>query len=107
MNILNKLKTKKTKLAVIGLGYVGLPLAVEFGKIVNTIGFDLNNKRISDLKNGIDVNNETGPDELNVASFIEFTDNPEQLKQANFIIVAVPTPITKSKQPDLSCLISA
>ena len=107
MSILNKLKTKKAKLAVVGLGYVGLPLAVEFGKIVNTIGFDLNNRRISDLKNGIDINNETGPDELNAASFIEFSDAPERLKQANFIIVAVPTPITKSKQPDLSCLTSA
>ncbi len=107
IDVLNKLKTKESKLAVIGLGYVGLPLAVEFGKIVNTIGFDLNNRRISDLKNGIDINNETGPDELNAASFIEFTDNPERLKEANFIIVAVPTPITKSKQPDLSCLISA
>lgn len=107
MSIYNDLKNKNTKLAVVGLGYVGLPLALEFGKVVNTIGFDLNPKRIADLQSHIDINNETTSDEIKSSASLEFTSDPQRLKEAGFIIVAVPTPITKSKQPDLTCVISA
>lgn len=107
MSILEKLKEKESKLAVVGLGYVGLPLAVEFGKVVETIGFDLNSKRVAELKNNIDHNDETTAKDLKSAKFIEFTNNPEKLKEAQCIIVAVPTPISKNKQPDLSCLENA
>lgn len=107
MSIFEKIKNKGTKLAVVGLGYVGLPLAVEFGKAVNTIGFDLDKERVSHLKNHIDTNGETTPEELKSAKLLELTTDPIKLKEAQFIIVAVPTPITKDKQPDLSCLESA
>jgi len=107
MSLHKSIKNKKEKLAIVGLGYVGLPLAVEFGKIVHTIGFDLNQKRILELKNYMDVNNETTSEEIKSASLLKVTSSPEKLKEAKFIIVAVPTPITKNKQPDLSCLTSA
>jgi UDP-N-acetyl-D-galactosamine dehydrogenase len=107
MNIYEGINSKKEKIAVVGLGYVGLPVAVEFGKIVNTIGFDLNKKRVVDLQNYLDNNDEMAPEEIKAASLLEVTSNPEKLKEARFIIVAVPTPITKSKQPDLSCVTSA
>ncbi|MDD5730236.1 MAG: nucleotide sugar dehydrogenase [Candidatus Omnitrophica bacterium] len=107
MSLYESIKNKKDKVAVVGLGYVGLPLAVEFGKSVKTIGFDLNQKRISALKNSIDTNNETSSEEIKSAKYLEVTDDPEKLKEAKFIIVAVPTPITQSKQPDLECVISA
>jgi len=98
---------KKEKIAVVGLGYVGLPLAVEFGKTVKTIGFDLNKKRVAELNKNIDKNSETSTGEIKSANLIEFTSNPAKLKEAKFIIVAVPTPITKNKQPDLYCMTSA
>ena len=107
MSLYKSIKNKKEKIAVVGLGYVGLPLAVEFGKIAHTIGFDLNGKRISELRNYIDINNETTSQEIKAASFLKVTSHPEKLKAAKFIIVAVPTPITKNKQPDLSCLTRA
>jgi len=107
MSLHKSIKNKKDKIAVVGLGYVGLPLAVEFGKIAHTIGFDLNEKRISELKNLIDINNETTSREIKAASLLKVTSHPEKLKDAKFIIVAVPTPITRNKQPDLSCVTSA
>ena len=107
MSLHKLIKNKKEKLAIVGLGYVGLPLAVEFGKIVHTIGFDLNQKRILELKNYRDVNNETTSKEIKSAALLKVTSQPEKLKEAKFIIVAVPTPITKNKQPDLSCLTRA
>ena len=107
MNIYEGIKEGKEKIAVVGLGYVGLPLAVEFGKKVKIIGFDLNKKRVADLKKHIDSNNETASDELKSASLLEVTSDPARLKEAKFIIVAVPTPITKNKQPDLYCMASA
>src|SRR3989338_1686279 len=107
MNIHKEIKDKKEKIAIVGLGYVGLPLAVEFGKIVKTTGFDLNKKRVQDLQNYLDTNNETPSEEIKAAKLLEVTAGPKQLKEAKFIIVAVPTPITKNKQPDLSCVISA
>jgi len=107
MSLHKSIKNKKDKIAVVGLGYVGLPLAVEFGKIAQTIGFDLNQKRISELKHYTDINNETTSGEIKSASLLKVTSDPKKLKEAKFIIVAVPTPITKNKQPDLFCLTSA
>ncbi|MFH1061556.1 MAG: nucleotide sugar dehydrogenase [Candidatus Omnitrophota bacterium] len=107
MNLCEQIKEGKSKIAVVGLGYVGFPLAVEFGKIVNTIGFDLNQKRIKDLKNFTDTNKETATEEIKAAKLLEVTSDPAMIKQAKFIIIAVPTPITKNRQPDLYCLQSA
>lgn len=106
-NIYQDIKDKKDYIAVVGLGYVGLPLAVEFGKIVNTIGFDVKKERVDQLKKNIDINNETLSDEIKESKMLEFTANPDELKKASFVIVAVPTPINKHNQPDLKCLISA
>ncbi len=107
MSIYEAIKNKESKLAVVGLGYVGLPLAVEFGKSVNTLGFDVNTKRIAELQQCFDHNKETSPEELKSAKFIEYTSDPARLKEARFIIVAVPTPITQNKMPDLFCIKSA
>ena len=95
------------RIAVIGLGYVGFPLALEFGKHVPTIGFDLNTKRVEELKKAHDRNGETSKQEIKEARHLKLTTNPASIKEANFIIVAVPTPISENKQPDLNCLIGA
>lgn len=107
MSIRKGLENRTEKVAIVGLGYVGLPLAVEFGKIVPTIGFDLNKKRIEQLQKNLDTNNETSTEELKSAKFLEITSDPAKLREAKFIIVAVPTPINKNKQPDLFCVTSA
>lgn len=96
----------KRNIAVVGLGYVGLPVAVEFGKEQEIIGFDINQTRIDSLIEGIDITNEVADEDLQAAS-ITFTTDPTLLKQADFIIVAVPTPITENKQPDLTPLLKA
>jgi UDP-N-acetyl-D-galactosamine dehydrogenase len=95
------------KLAVIGLGYVGLPLAVEFSRIRSVVGFDINPKRISELTSGHDHTLEVSNDELGLASALTFTANVADLKQCNVYIVTVPTPIDKHKQPDMTPLIAA
>ncbi len=95
------------KLAVIGLGYVGLPLAVEFGKKYPTIGFDINATRIKELKKGIDRTLEVSSEELEAAKNLSFTTSIEDIKEANIYIVTVPTPIDKHKNPDLTPLIMA
>ncbi|MDD5775982.1 MAG: nucleotide sugar dehydrogenase, partial [Candidatus Omnitrophica bacterium] len=107
MSLHKDIANKKEKVAVVGLGYVGLPLALEFGKIVNTIGFDLNEKRIKELKANNDRNNESSTQDLKTARYLEYTSDPKKLKEAKFIIVAVPTPINKNRQPDLFCVSSA
>jgi UDP-N-acetyl-D-galactosamine dehydrogenase len=94
-------------IAIIGLGYVGLPLAVEFGKQFTTIGFDINDLRIDELKNGYDRTLEVEADNLKSAQHLTFTSQLEELKKANFYIVTVPTPIDKNKRPDLKPLIKA
>lgn len=94
------------KIAIVGLGYVGLPVAVAFGKKHSVIGFDINENRIETLKSGIDYTNEVEPEELKEAT-IEFTSDGTKLKEADFIIVSVPTPINKHNQPDLTPLIKA
>lgn len=95
------------KIAVIGLGYVGLPLAVEFGKKFPTIGFDINQKRIEELSQHQDHTLEVSSNELKEASHLVYTGNIEQLKGCNFFIITVPTPIDEYKQPDLTPLIKA
>jgi UDP-N-acetyl-D-galactosamine dehydrogenase len=95
------------KLAVIGLGYVGLPLAVEFGKQRSVVGFDINQKRIDQLKAGHDFTLETEPEELQAASHLQFSTDLEDLRGCNVYIVTVPTPINEHKQPDLTPLIKA
>ncbi|MGO1159344.1 Vi polysaccharide biosynthesis UDP-N-acetylglucosamine C-6 dehydrogenase TviB [Acinetobacter lwoffii] len=92
------------KIAVIGLGYVGLPLAVEFGKKVPVVGFDIYQKRIDELKNGEDHTLEVSPEELKQASQLNYSANVEDLKSCNFFIVTVPTPIDEVNRPDLTPL---
>lgn len=95
------------KIAVIGLGYVGLPLAVEFGKKVPVVGFDIYQKRIDELRNGQDHTLEVSPEELKQAIHLSYSANLEALKNCNFFIVTVPTPIDEFKQPDLTPLVKA
>ncbi|MDV7459148.1 Vi polysaccharide biosynthesis UDP-N-acetylglucosamine C-6 dehydrogenase TviB [Acinetobacter baumannii] len=95
------------RIAIIGLGYVGLPLAVEFGKKVPVVGFDIYQKRISELKSGQDHTLEVSPEELKQAAQLSYTANLEELKDCNFFIVTVPTPIDNYKQPDLTPLVKA
>lgn len=95
--------THNRKVAVIGLGYVGLPVAVAFGKNFKTIGFDVNEQRINSLKDGIDVTGEVEPEDLKSADVL-YTNNYEELKEADFFIVAVPTPIDDSNQPNLTAM---
>lgn len=87
------------KLALVGLGYVGMPIAVEFAKHIKVIGFDINEKRVNDYANGIDPTNEIGDAIKNTT--VEFTSNPKRLQEAKFIIVAVPTPVNDDNTPDL------
>ncbi len=99
-------KNEKT-IAIIGLGYVGLPLAVEFGKITDTIGFDIYENRIKELKEGFDRTLETEKSELLAATQLKLTHQVNDLKAAHIFIVTVPTPIDKNNKPDLHPLISA
>jgi UDP-N-acetyl-D-galactosamine dehydrogenase len=106
MSIYQDLKNKEKKIAVIGLGYVGLPIALEFARNFKVIGFDINPKRVEMMKNNIDPSEELPPEAFEGCD-IEFTANPEDLKQANFFVVAVPTPIDQHNLPDLKPLLSA
>lgn len=101
------LQLAELKIAIIGLGYVGLPLAVEFGKKVPVVGFDIHQKRIDELKSGNDHTLEVSPEELAQATQLSYTANLEDLKSCNFFIVTVPTPIDEFKQPDLTPLVKA
>lgn len=93
------------KLALVGLGYVGMPIAVEFAKHVKVIGFDINEKRVNEYKNGIDSTNEVGP--VIKSTTVDFTSDATRLKEARFIIVAVPTPVNVDNTPDLRPVESA
>ncbi|MFP4548764.1 MAG: nucleotide sugar dehydrogenase [Fidelibacterota bacterium] len=95
------------KIAVVGLGYVGLPLAVEFGKKFDTIGFDINEKRVNELRNNIDKTLETTSDDLKSAKKLTYTCDINDLKGYKYYIVTVPTPIDKNKRPDLTPLENA
>lgn len=95
------------KLGIIGLGYVGLPLAIEFGKIIEVIGFDINVERIEELKKGFDRTQEVEPEELKAALKLSYSSRIEDLKGVNVFIVTVPTPVDDFKKPDLRPLESA
>lgn len=101
------MQIQDVKLAVIGLGYVGLPLAVEFGKKRSVLGFDINGRRIAELKGGRDHTLEISTEELAEATHLQFSSEGEQLAQANVFIVTVPTPIDEFKKPDLTPLVRA
>ena len=98
---------KDLKIAIIGLGYVGLPLAVEFGKKYQTLGFDISQSRVSELKRGKDSTLEVSDAELSEVTNLSYSDNVEELQDANVYIVTVPTPIDEHKQPDLTPLVKA
>ncbi|MFN5319058.1 MAG: nucleotide sugar dehydrogenase, partial [Bacteroidia bacterium] len=102
----NDLINKKEKLAVVGLGYVGLPIALEFARKIDVIGFDINERRVDMMRQRIDPSEELAPEEFDGCS-IHFTAQPNELAQARFFIVAVPTPIDEHNQPDLKPLLSA
>jgi UDP-N-acetyl-D-glucosamine/UDP-N-acetyl-D-galactosamine dehydrogenase len=101
------MKLDDLNIAIVGLGYVGLPLAIEFGKKRNTLGFDIDKSRIDSLKNFFDETNEVALKEFNEAKNLVFSSNPDDLFKSNCFIVTVPTPITEDKKPDLLPLISA
>jgi len=104
-SIYSGLVSGKEKLALVGLGYVGMPIAVEFAKHVRVIGFDINEKRVLEYTNGIDSTNEVG--ESIKDSTVEFTADEKKIREACFVIVAVPTPINDDNTPDLEPLIGA
>ncbi len=97
--IYQELISGQVKLALVGLGYVGMPIAVEFAKHVPVIGFDINEKRINEYKNGVDATNEVGT--AIARTTVDFTTDASRLKEARFIIVAVPTPVNEDTTPDL------
>ncbi len=101
------MNASETTVAVVGLGYVGLPLAVAFGKKFRTIGYDLSEKKIADYCRHIDPTGEVSGDELRAAGGLECTADPRRLAEADFVIVAVPTPVDAARRPDLRLLIAA
>jgi UDP-N-acetyl-D-glucosamine/UDP-N-acetyl-D-galactosamine dehydrogenase len=101
-----ELVNRKARLALIGLGYVGLPLALEFAKKISVIGFDINKKRVGMMQNKIDPSKEIKPEEFENKDLV-FTDELDILRQANFYIIAVPTPVDKYNVPDLKPLLGA
>ena len=98
------MKSNEKKIAIIGLGYVGLPLSIEFGKKRTVIGFDIDNKRISQLKNGNDNTLEVSSHELKDAIYLKYTNQVDDIRDCEIFIVTVPTPIDSNKKPDLSPL---
>lgn len=101
MNLYEELLEKKTKLSLVGLGYVGMPIAVAFAKKIDVVGYDLNAKKIELYKRGIDPTNEVGNDAIK-ATTVEFTADASKLREAKFHIVAVPTPVNADHTPDLT-----
>src|SRR5687768_10140415 len=95
------------KIGIIGLGYVGLPLAVEFGKVMDVVGFDIYQERINELKNGFDRTREVEKEELKASSGLTYSSDKKDLEKVNYFIVTVPTPVDDSKKPDLRPLIGA
>ncbi len=106
MSIYKDLIEKKTKLAVVGMGYVGMPLAVAFSRHCDVIGFDINSEKIAQYKKGIDMTREIGDDVIASAA-VEFSDHEEDLKEASFFVVAVPTPVKADNTPDLTPVVGA
>ena len=106
MSLYEKIVNGEEKISLVGLGYVGMPIAVAFAKKVKVVGFDLNAKKIEAYKSGIDPTNEVGDKEIK-NSTVEFTSDETKLKEAKFHIVAVPTPVNTDKTPDLTPVIGA
>jgi len=106
MEIYDKLIRKEAKLSLIGLGYVGLPIALAFARKISVIGFDINSQRIGLMQKGIDPSNELDPSAFDNTDIL-FSSSPDELRKASFHIVAVPTPINKHNLPDLQPLLSA
>lgn len=106
MGIYNSIIEKKEKLALVGLGYVGMPIAVEFSKYINVIGFDINKEKVEAYIRGEDPTKEVGDDEIRKSN-VEWTHDETKLKEAKFIIVAVPTPVNDDTTPDLIPVISS
>src|SRR5437764_13546902 len=92
---------EQEKIAVIGLGYVGLPVALSFGKMLPTVGFDIRQRRVDELKRGQDDTREVTSEQLSAAIKLEMTADPSKLSDCTFFIVAVPTPIDENNRPDL------
>lgn len=106
MSLYESIKQKKEKISVIGLGYVGMPLAIAFAKKAEVIGFDINKEKVKQYLKGIDMTNEVGNEALkNTTAF--FTWEEKHLQEAKFHIVAVPTPINPDKSPNLKLVIEA
>lgn len=101
MNLYEQLTKKETKLSLVGLGYVGMPIAVAFAKKIRVVGFDLNSKKIEMYKHGIDPTHEVGNEAISQTT-VEFTDDERKLREAKFHIVAVPTPVNPDHTPDLT-----
>lgn len=101
------MKLNKIKIAIVGQGYVGLPLATEFGKKYFTVGFDINKKRIDELNQGMDSTKEASSEQLNSAKKLSFTSDLDEIKKCNVFIITVPTPIDEFKTPNLKPLINA
>ena len=106
MNLFDNLMAKREKLAVIGLGYVGMPLAIAFAKKIDVIGYDVNDDKIKLYQQGIDVTKEVGDLAIQQSSMV-FTSDAKELEKAKFFVVAVPTPVRDDKTPDLNPVISA
>jgi len=104
---MQKNKIKKYKIGIIGLGYVGLPLAIEFGNKFKVFGYDTNLKRINDLKKKNDINKEISKEKFTKSKNLIFTNKFSELKYCNIFIISVPTPIYANKKPNLSLLSSA
>ena len=100
-----KFNLRNLKIGVVGLGYVGLPLAVEFGRRFHTVGFDIKGARVDELKGGHDSTLETTGDELAAATKLSYTTRLDELKPCRVFIVTVPTPIDEYKRPDLTPLV--
>ena len=101
MKLYNKILKREEKIGVVGLGYVGMPIAVAFAKKVEVVGFDINRKKIELYNNGIDPTNEVGSEEIKHTT-LEFTSDESKLKDVKFHIIAVPTPINTDKTPNLT-----
>ena len=101
MDLYEKIVSGEEKLSLVGLGYVGMPIAVAFARKIKVVGFDLNEKKIELYKNGIDPTNEVG-NEVIKNTTVDFTADPSKLREAKFHIVAVPTPVNDGHTPDLT-----
>ncbi|NCA81189.1 MAG: Vi polysaccharide biosynthesis UDP-N-acetylglucosamine C-6 dehydrogenase TviB [Opitutae bacterium] len=105
--LLSRIESREARLAIIGLGYVGLPLAVEFGKHYDVVGFDISARRLAELRTGRDRTLETAPEELRGSVRLSFSNQVADLRQTDVFIVTVPTPIDRHKRPDLTPLVKA